>query len=195
MGKAERTRQFIVEKTAALFNTKGFAGTSLADIAEATGLTKGSVYGNFANKDEVALAVFDYNFQKVKDIISQQQAKQQGAINKLLVYVEVHTNFLQYPLPVGGCPVLNTATEADDTHPDLRKKAIAAVNHWKQNIEELIHQGQKSGEISANVNGSDTALAIIATIEGAIMLHQLTGDAQSRKIVLQSVKKQIEALR
>lgn len=195
MGKAERTRQFIVEKTAALFNTKGFAGTSLADIAEATGLTKGSVYGNFANKDEVALAVFDYNFQKVKDIISQQQAKQQGAINKLLVYVEVHTNFLQYPLPVGGCPVLNTATEADDTHPDLRKKAIAAVNHWKQNIEALIHQGQKSGEISANVNGSDTALAIIATIEGAIMLHQLTGDTQSRKIVLQSVKKQIEALR
>lgn len=43
MNKAQRTRQFIVEKTAPIFNVKGYAGTSLADMTEATGLTKGSV--------------------------------------------------------------------------------------------------------------------------------------------------------
>ena len=64
MNKAEKTKSFIIEKTATLFNTKGFAGTSLNDITEATGLTKGSVYGNFKNKDEVALAVFEFNTKK-----------------------------------------------------------------------------------------------------------------------------------
>ena len=65
MSKAERTRQFIIEKTAPIFNEKGYAGTSINDLTEATGLTKGSIYGNFENKDEVALAAFDYNFERV----------------------------------------------------------------------------------------------------------------------------------
>lgn len=45
--KSERTRQFIIEKVAPIFNRKGYAGTSLSDLTEATGLTKGAIYGNF----------------------------------------------------------------------------------------------------------------------------------------------------
>ena len=63
LSKAERTRLFIIEKTAPVFNTKGFAGTSLTDLTDATGLTKGSIYGNFQNKDEVALGCFRFQLQ------------------------------------------------------------------------------------------------------------------------------------
>ena len=55
MSKAEKTKQHIIEKTATLFNTKGYISTSLSDITQVTGLTKGSIYGNFENKDEVAI--------------------------------------------------------------------------------------------------------------------------------------------
>ncbi|MBL7756118.1 MAG: TetR family transcriptional regulator, partial [Chitinophagaceae bacterium] len=48
-GKAERTRQHIIEKAAPFFNKKGYADTSLSDITAATGLTKGAIYGNFEN--------------------------------------------------------------------------------------------------------------------------------------------------
>src|SRR5258708_491370 len=99
MSKAERTRQLIVEKTAPIFNTKGFAGTSLSDMTEATGLTKGSIYGNFTNKDEVALAAFDHNLQKLRNIVGQEMAKQTTARGQLLAYVRVYDNFLKYPFP------------------------------------------------------------------------------------------------
>ena len=112
MSKAERTRQLIVEATAPLFNTKGFAGTSISDMTEATGLTKGSIYGNFANKDEVALAAFDYNMQKVDGIIRQEVAKQTTVRDQLLAYIKVYDNFLKLPFPIGGCPILNTIIEA-----------------------------------------------------------------------------------
>ncbi|RZL99390.1 MAG: TetR/AcrR family transcriptional regulator, partial [Pedobacter sp.] len=65
--KAERTRQLIIEQTAPIFNTKGYAGTSMNDLTAATGLTKGAIYGNFENKDEVAVAAFDYNFSKITE--------------------------------------------------------------------------------------------------------------------------------
>jgi AcrR family transcriptional regulator len=52
LSKAGRTRQFIIETTAPIFNTKGYEGTSMSTLTEATGLTKGSIYGNFENKEE-----------------------------------------------------------------------------------------------------------------------------------------------
>lgn len=86
LSKTERTTQFIVEKSAPIFNMKGFAGTSVNDIVNATGLTKGSIYGNFENKDEVALAVFDFNFNRVTDYIKFKILATENSIERLLVY-------------------------------------------------------------------------------------------------------------
>src|SRR6201996_98251 len=122
MNKAEKTRQYIIEKTAPIFNTKGYAGTSVSDMTEATGLTKGSIYGNFANKNEVALAAFDHNLQQVNAILKSEIGKLNSYKEKLLVYTRVYHNYQHHPFPDGGCPVLNTAIEADDTHPQLKKR-------------------------------------------------------------------------
>src|SRR3954466_6406520 len=105
--KSERTKQFIIEKTAPVFNTKGYAGTSLNDMIDATGLTKGSIYGNFENKEEVALAAFDHNFQQVAVYIRSEMDKRSSVIDKLLVYPETYRNYLQLQFLQYGCPVAN----------------------------------------------------------------------------------------
>ena len=66
--KTERTRQHIISETAPIFNKKGYAGTSISDLTKATKLTSGSIYGNFANKEEVAVAAFDYNLARLRNI-------------------------------------------------------------------------------------------------------------------------------
>src|SRR4051812_23123986 len=116
MSKAEKTRSFIIEKTAPIFNRKGFAGTSLNDITEATGLTKGSIYGNFANKDEVALAVFEFNRKKMVAMFQSKTEEKQSSKDKLLAYAETYEELSATNLfPNGGCPIMNTAIDADDT--------------------------------------------------------------------------------
>jgi len=194
MNKAEKTKQFIVEMTAPVFNEKGYTGTSLNDMTNATGLTKGSIYGNFANKDEVALAAFDHNLKKVGVIIRQEMDKKTTCKDKLLVYVHVYENFLKHPFPVGGCPILNTAIEADDTHPLLKQKAVDAVQNWKNIISGLIEKGIQQGEFSKAVNVEQTALTMIAMIEGCIMITKLTGKMNYRKAIMQSVEKIINEL-
>lgn len=194
MSKAEKTRQFIVEKTAPLFNTKGYAGTSLNDMTTATGLTKGSIYGNFANKDEVAVAAFDHNLKMVQSIIRTEIDRQTSYKNKLLVHTKVYDGFYKTPFPEGGCPVLNTAVEADDTHPLLKKKAADAVNAWKAQIAKLIELGIENKEFRTTVNAEQTAITIIAMIEGAIMITKLTGKAQYKKAIMASVENLIEQL-
>src|SRR5688572_13872573 len=165
----------------------------MSDIEAATGLTEGSIYGNFANKDEVALAVFDHNLQQVDSVIRSEMNKRKTAREKLMVYVDVYDNFMNC-LPEGGCPILNTAVEADDTHPALRKKANSAINNWKNKIVMLLEEGIAGKEFKPGIDVEETALTMIATIEGAIMLTRLSGKPAYRKIILQKVRAGIENL-
>jgi TetR/AcrR family transcriptional regulator, transcriptional repressor for nem operon len=194
MSKAEQTKSYIIEKTAPIFNSKGFEGTSLSDMTAATGLTKGSIYGNFSSKDEVALEAFDYNLQKIDQIIRSEMSKYEGAKEKLLVYVRVYDDFLKYPFPEGGCPILNTAIECDDTHPALKKKASQALQNWKNKIVHLIETGIAAKEFKKNTDAEARALTIIASIEGAIMITKLTGKINYRNAIMSSVKQMIEEL-
>jgi AcrR family transcriptional regulator len=194
MTKAEKTKQFIIEQTAPIFNKKGYAGTSLHDITQATGLTKGSIYGNFGGKDEVALAVFDYNLKKVTNIFESEMSKCTTTREKLMVYVKVYSEFQDFAFPAGGCPMQNTAIEADDTHPQLKKKALNAILTWKKAITNIIEQGTKNKEIREDVHAEQIALTMIATIEGMTMIANLTGKANYRKLIIQSIEKMVTDL-
>lgn len=188
LSKAERTRNFIIEATADIFNMKGFAGTSMSDLTEATGLTKGSIYGNFENKEEVALAVFDHNYGKVNSLIRQKIEAANTYHEKLMVYADVYDHFGKGSFPRGGCPILNTAVEADDTHPALKSKAAKAVLKWKKNIEGLIKAGIDAGEFKNDLNAEQSALAIIALIEGGIMIAKVTNSPASLNSVIRTVE-------
>lgn len=189
MSKAEKTKQFIVERTAGIFNKKGYAGTSLQDITAATSLTKGSIYGNFTGKDEVALAVFDYNINRVRHILRTEMSKYESIREKLLVYPEVYGNIQRYPFPEGGCPMLNTAVEADDTHPELRRKAQEAILYWKNSLVRMIEKGIARKEIKETVDPEQQALTIMALLEGMTMIVNLMGKSTYRKQLIQSVEK------
>ncbi len=194
MSKAERTKQFIVEKTAPVFNVKGYAGTSVNDMMAATGLTKGSIYGNFRNKDDVALAAFDHNRKKVDQVVRREMEKENSAKGKLMVYAKVYGNFYKDAFPEGGCPILNTAIEADDTHAVLRQKAADAITGWKDNIAGIIQKGVASNEFSADVDPEQIAISIVALIEGGIMVAKVTGKLSYRTAIMKSVEKMINDL-
>lgn len=191
MSKAERTKEFIIQKTAPVFNAKGYAGTSMNDIMNATGLTKGSIYGNFENKDEVALAAFDHNFNTIVSYLKQKAETRTTVIDKLLVYPETYRNFLELPFLEAGCPVLNTAIEADDTHPLLRNKAINALALWKKAIEKHIQDGIDSKEIKTDTNPAKFSVILMSLIEGAVMQAKVTNNPVVLHITMDFLEKQI----
>ena len=193
LSKAERTRQYIIEATAPVFNKKGYAGTSLSDLTEATGLTKGSIYGNFENKEEVALAVFDFNTCRVSDMVEQQMKVADTYYEKLMVYSRVYND--DRLTAHGGCAILNTAVEADDTNEALKIKAAQAILRWKKNIVTLINGGIADEEFKADINPEENALAIIALIEGGVMISKVTDSSSSLQQVLRAVENLINQLK
>lgn len=194
MTKSEKTRSHIIEKIAPIFNIKGFAGTSLNNMTDATGLTKGSIYGNFANKDEVALVAFDYNFKSIEMKISAAMNNQDTAKDKLMAYLVIYQGLMLGQISPGGCPILNTSIDADDTHPALREKALNALLSWKKQIISLIQDGISNKEIAPKYNPEQIALTIIAMIEGGIMISRLTNTNETCELLIDSLKAYINNL-
>jgi AcrR family transcriptional regulator len=189
MSKAADTKQFIVEKTAPVFNIKGYAGTSMNDIMSVTGLSKGCIYGNFENKDDVALAAFDYNHNRVTAYIRGKILATENSIERLLVYPDTYRDYFKIPFLRSGCPILNTSTEADDTHPLLRERASAALSFWKKALENQIKRGITRGEIKAGTNPTGLAVIIISIIEGAFMQAKVSGKTTELKIAMDYLEK------
>jgi len=191
MSKADRTRQFIIEKTAPIFNQKGYAGTSISDLTEATGLTKGSIYGNFSNKDEVALSAFDHNYGLIKAMIRKKIESAADPLDKLRVWINLFSEIQTNEAFRYGCPVLNTAIESDDTHTELRKKAIGAISNWYKVISTIIKQGQEEGIIKPDVDDAEFAGAYIAILEGGVMLAKVTGKMDGLNAVIKQAEKML----
>lgn len=194
MSKADKTKQFIIEQTAKIFNIKGFAGTSLSDITGITGLTKGSVYGNFKNKDDVAIEAFKYNFNMMKQLFVSEMAKVNTNREKLLVYTEVLSDFSESKFPIGGCPILNTAVESDDTHPILKQLAKKTFVGWIDQIVGVLVAGIEAGEFNPKMNTEQVAITILASLEGSIMIRKLTDNQEFMRLSMRSLQKYIHQL-
>src|SRR5947209_3149860 len=66
--KKAQTRERLIEAAAKVFAEKGFAATSLDEVADAAGLTKGAVYSNFDNKEDLVRAVLEINQRRMNSI-------------------------------------------------------------------------------------------------------------------------------
>ncbi len=162
MTKGEQTRKKIVAAAAPIFNQNGYEGSSLNDLMKATGLKKGGIYRHFSSKEELAAEAFDYTWD--------------AAWNARLLHLDEQliANFADYRSPIaGGCPILNTATDADDGNPVLRARVAKALRSWLVRLQTILQQAQERGETRPRVDPEVVATLIVASLEGALMMSRL----------------------
>ena len=193
--KAEKTRLQIIENAAALFNQKGFAGTSMDDIMTSTGLSKGALYGHFKSKDEIAVASFQHAVQKVTFQVGERTRVIEHTLDKLKAVVYFYKERILNPPIEGGCPIQNTSVDADDSNPVLRSKVIDALDYWQERIVHTLNKGMRRGEIRTEVVAREFAIRFIGTLEGGIMFAQLYKDVWYFDIMARQLLEMIEELR
>lgn len=194
MSKGERTRQRIVAQAAPVFNTYGYSGTSMAELTRATGLEKGGIYNHFPSKEALALAAFDYAVGVVGERIGAAVAGKERAADRLLAMVGFFADYVERPPVAGGCPILNTAVEADDTEPALRARAQAAMTELQKLIGVTVKQGVARGELRPDADPRAVAAVLTATLEGAIMLGRLYQDPAQMQHVVAHLTAYVESL-
>ena len=171
--KGEATRHRIVAEAAALFNQRGFAGCSMSDVMEATGLEKGGLYRYFASKEELAVEAFRYAMRGALRMRMEDLEEGRSAIEHLRMGV---ARFIDAPSTTpGGCPLMNTAIDADDGNAVLRALAMEGVRAWKRRLESVVRKGIQHGEIRGETEPRRIANILVSTLEGALMISRLEG--------------------
>ena len=191
MAKGEETRQFIIEKAAPIFNTKGIAATAMSDIMEATKLSKGSMYVHFDNKEVLACAAVDYNMKVLGDKLMAKISKCKTAKEELFTYIDFFSNAVNPPL-TGGCPLLNFGTEADDTNPVIKEKINKGININEQLLENIIKKGITNSEFKSDWNGANFATVMVAMMEGGHLMSRMSGNNDKMIVVANTLKSIVE---
>jgi len=171
MRKGEATRQRIIAEAAPIFNQRGFQGCSMQDLMTATGLEKGGLYRHFANKEELAAEAFRFSVAQNLKIRTEHLDEISNSIDKLKRAVHL---FVELPSTIpGGCPLMNTAIDADDGNPALRDLARKGIQDWRARLVHIVETGITAGEIRRSTDPRRIANTLIATLEGALMISRL----------------------
>lgn len=183
MSKGEDTRNAVIAKAATLFNKRGFAGVSMSELMAATGLKKGGLYNHFSSKEEIMAEAFVYAFGRVTEELSRVIRSQVTALDKLKAVIEFYRDYPLRPTIEGGCPIVNSAVEADDANPLLREKVKEAMETVQAGLVRVIKRGQQRGEFRPEVDPEQAAVAIIAQIDGGIVISRAFGEARYMNMV------------
>jgi AcrR family transcriptional regulator len=192
MGKAERTRQFIIEQAAPLFNEKGIAGTTIDDILAATKMAKGGLYGHFESKDEIARVMVDYLLGKLSDKIASAMAHEKTAVKKIFAFIDVYKDPIKSYID-GGCPVLNFGVEADDNNPELKAKLKMIIEGGQEVIKTTINDGVTNGELSPKIDAAGYAIKMFASLEGGMLVSRVTGDSKYMHSLIKMLKDELKS--
>lgn len=193
--KGEKTRDFIIQQAAVLFNQKGYFGSSISDLSRVTGMQKGGIYNHFENKDQLALEAFEHASAVLRESFVDAMANKKTAHEKLFAVISVYESAYDNPPLAGGCPVLNTAIESDDAHPALKEKAQTAMESFMELIRSLLRLGIEQGELKEEIDVQEMAINITSSIEGGVMLSRLYEDNSYIRSNINRLLREIERYR
>jgi TetR/AcrR family transcriptional repressor of nem operon len=180
MGRVSDARERLLEAAGDLIHDRGYASVSVSDICNAAGLKKGSFYHFFPSKLELVLETIEqYATQQREVVRTMMQGEGSSRDKLLLMFSMVATGAKSCEQECGairGCPIGNLALEMAHREPAIAEKIQQVFTQWRAGIESVLHAGIAEGEFSLE-DPQGVAEALIAFIEGAVLLAKATGDS------------------
>jgi len=170
MSKAEETKQYIISVAAPIFNKHGYAATTMSQLTKATKLTKGAIYGNFKNKEELAIKAFDYNVALLIGAIRKKTHPSSTPLERLNAIVDFYRDYYVYSKKFGGCPVLNVGVDANNQNTLLLENVRRTIKTLQGYIEKIIEKGIEKGQFKTTADPEAWAVRIDTMIQGATFI-------------------------
>jgi AcrR family transcriptional regulator len=190
--KGEATRERIIARTASLLNCKGYLRTPVSEIMRVTGLQKGGIYNHFESRQALTLEAFNHAFGRMRDRLLTAFVRERTAKAKLCALIRVFRDSPKGPGLEGGCPIVNLAIESDDADPELRSAARQAMGRLIGLFEKTIGEGVGNGEF-AKQDARQSAIHMVAALEGALVLSNLYKDPGYLKTVADRLESDVRA--
>lgn len=166
-GAAMRAR--LVEVAAGLFYEKGVNRTSLDDVLERAGASKSQLYHYFADKDALVLAVIRWQTERVL-ALQQPHLARLDSLDALRRWRDAVLVLAKAAPGLRGCPLGSLANELANRFEGARSLLAGGFDTWREQIEKGLAAMRARGELVDSADPRDLALAILAALQGGLLL-------------------------
>jgi AcrR family transcriptional regulator len=190
--KGRATRARIVEAAAGLVFAHGVARTGIDDVRREAGVSASQLYHYFTDKDDLIRAVIAHQTEEVLDAqrplldhLDSLEALEQWRDALVALQEQRHCS--------GGCPIGSIAAELADDDPDARADLAAGFDRWEAPIRDGLARMRERGDLRPDTDTGALALALLAALQGGLLLTQTRRDATPLRTALDTVLAQVRA--
>lgn len=173
-----------MERAAELFAKRGIAATSVDEVLAAAGAGKGQFYHYFRSRDELAAAAVGFRCAQVVTGLTEAL----GGISSLAGLEQALAGFMTGFEEAGmpGCPIGTLAAEVAGRNEGARVQAAAGFDAWERLLAGALERMRQGGELRADAEPALLATALLASIEGGMVLSQARRDMASLRIAVEA---------
>lgn len=194
--KGDLTRQNIIEKAMRLFSSKGYYRTSLGDIAQATNLTKGGLYGHFQSKEEIWNATYEECSKIWQGIVLGGVKDINDPLERVRRVVENSMkHYLGAGVFEGGCMLFNSLVEFSRESPDVSNRILKGFAGFSRLLQSWLKEAEHRGMLKDGLDLPAIANFIVISLSGAGPLYATSKDPIVWKQTMSQLKLYIDHLR
>ncbi|PRY36353.1 TetR/AcrR family transcriptional regulator [Umezawaea tangerina] len=181
--RGRATRDRIVETAARVIMARGVAGTTIQDVMAEAGVSTSQVYHYFSDKSELVAAVIEFH----AGLGDPGAPADLDSVEKLetwcrnAIRTQVERDF------IGGCELGSLASELAETSEGVRMQLVQAFASWEAPLRRGLRAMHARGELREGTDPDDLALALLAALQGGILLTQTRRDIAPLRAVLTTV--------
>jgi TetR/AcrR family transcriptional repressor of nem operon len=189
------TKVKLLEAAQQLMLTKGYPATTLDEICQVAGLTKGSFFHYFENKEDLGKAVLDHFVETMFGIVQQAEFHQKkDPLQRVYGYLDFLTKLSKDPNIPRSCLLGSFAQELSDTHPKIQTQCAKHFNQWTEDFKKDLDQAKAQHAPNAAFDTRSLSEYLITILEGSLILAKAK---QERRIIernLQHFKQYLKTL-
>ncbi len=182
--KGQETRQRIVDAAAELIFEQGVAHTTIEDVRAAADVSSSQLYHYFDDKPALVRAVIEH---QADTIVAGQETFDLSSLNGLRAWrdwVIEHQRALNCR---GGCPIGSLGSELAETDAEARAQVSDGFNRWENAIRNGLRQMYAHGRLTPDADPDSLALALLAALQGGLLLTQIQRDATPLEAALDAM--------
>jgi TetR/AcrR family transcriptional repressor of nem operon len=170
-------RERLLEHAQDLMLTKGFVATTVDEICKAAGLSKGTFFHYFKNKEELGKATLDRFFRSQLEMVGRGSfRKKADPLERLYGWVDSVIEASKTPMARKGCLVGNFSQELSDTHPEIRSECAQRFSEWTALLKKELDEAKARYLSRSSLDTQGLAEHFIAVLQGSLILAKAKQD-------------------
>ncbi len=182
--KGQETRQRIVDAAAGLMFRQGVAHTTTEDVRAAAGVSSSQLYHYFDDKPALIRAVVDH---QADTMVGGQETFDFSTLEGLRAWRDFLVASQREHDCSGGCPIGSLGGQLAETDPDARAHVAEGFKRWEAEIQSGLREMQARGELAPDTDPDTLALALLAALQGGLLLTQVKRDTKPLEAALDAM--------